>query len=183
MNKTKSIVLTALFTALIAIGAFIRIPIPNVPITFQLFFVLLAGVLLGGARGSLSALFYMILGLVGVPIFTGGGGFGYIFKPTFGYIIGFCFGALVTGFIAHRRPNPSYKRLLAANFCGLAVIYVFGIIYYWLITKFYIGNSIGFYTLMLYCFLLPVPGDIILCFFNALIGKRLIPVLKKQLSN
>ncbi len=183
MKKTTSLVLTALFTALIAVGAFIKIPIPNVPITFQLFFVLLGGVLLGGKLGFLSALIYMVLGLVGIPIFTGGGGFGYVFQPTFGYIIGFCFGALAAGLIAHKVPNPSYKRLLLANFCGLIIIYIFGIIYYWVVKKFYVGEGVGFYTLMLYCFLLPVPGDIILCFLNALVGKRLIPVIKKRASN
>lgn len=85
MTKTRSLVYCALFTALIAVGAFIKIPIPVVPFTLQYLFTMLAGILLG----SLSVLAYMILGLIGLPIFSEGGGIGYVFKPSFGYIIGF----------------------------------------------------------------------------------------------
>ena len=101
MTKTRSLVYCALFTALIAVGAFIKIPIPVVPFTLQYLFTMLAGILLGsrlGSRlGSLSVLAYMILGLIGLPIFSEGGGIGYVFKPSFGYIIGFCVETFVTG--------------------------------------------------------------------------------------
>ena len=90
MTKTRSLVYCALFTALIAVGAFIKIPIPVVPFTLQYLFTMLAGILLGSRLGSLSVLAYMILGLIGLPIFSEGGGIGYVFKPSFGYIIGFC---------------------------------------------------------------------------------------------
>ena len=67
---TRNMVLCALFAALIAIGAFIRIPVPYVPITFQGFFVLLAGFLLGPKYGAASMLIYIAVGLVGIPVFT-----------------------------------------------------------------------------------------------------------------
>ena len=67
-----------MFAALIAVGAFIRIPIPYVPFTLQLFFTTLAGLLLGPKLGAASSLVYMITGLIGIPIFTEGGGPGYI---------------------------------------------------------------------------------------------------------
>lgn len=89
MTKTRSLVYCTLFTALIAVGAFIKIPIPVVPFTLQYLFTMLAGILLGSRLGSLSVLAYMILGLIGLPIFSEGGGIGYVFKPSFGYIIGF----------------------------------------------------------------------------------------------
>ena len=73
-------VLCAMFAALIAVGAFIRIPIPYVPFTLQLFFTTLAGLLLGPKLGAASSLVYMITGLIGIPIFTEGGGPGYIFR-------------------------------------------------------------------------------------------------------
>lgn len=69
MTKTRSLVYCALFTALIAVGAFIKIPIPVVPFTLQYLFTMLAGILLGSRLGSLSVLAYMILGLIGLPIF------------------------------------------------------------------------------------------------------------------
>ena len=126
--KTTDMVLCAMFAALIAVGAFIRIPIPYVPFTLQLFFTTLAGLLLGPKLGAASSLVYMITGLIGIPIFTEGGGPGYIFKPSFGYIIGFAAGAFVTGLIAQRKRKPSFRRLLAAGFAGLALVYLFGMV-------------------------------------------------------
>ena len=102
MNKTKSLIYCGLFTALIAIGAFIKIPVPVVPFTLQFLFTMLAGLLLGSKRGMASVVAYMVLGLIGLPIFSEGGGFWYILKPSLGYIIGFAIGTFVTGLMAER---------------------------------------------------------------------------------
>ena len=88
---------TAMFTTLIAAGAFIKIPVPVVPFTLQFLFTMRAGLLLGGKGGALSVALYMILGLAGLPIFAEGGGLWYLLKPSFGYIIGFCLASYVTG--------------------------------------------------------------------------------------
>lgn len=178
-GKTKDMVLCAMFVALIAAGAFIKIPIPVVPFTLQYLFTMLAGLLLGGKKGSLSVCIYILLGLVGLPIFAQGGGIGYIFQPSFGYIIGFAVGAFVTGTIANKKNKPEYKRLLAANFAGLGIVYLMGMVYYYLISRFYLGNPIGLWPLFLYCFILAVPGDIFLCIVGAMIGKRMIPLIKE----
>lgn len=177
--RIKEITLVSLFTALITIGAFIKIPIPVVPFTLQFLFTMLAGLLLGGKLGAISVGLYILLGLMGLPIFTQGGGIGYVFTPTFGYIIGFCVGSHVTGTIANKVPNPSYKRLYAANFLGLGIVYLFGMVYYYGISNFYLNEPIGLWPLFLYCFILAVPGDIALCFVAAAIAKRTIPVIRK----
>ena len=182
MSGTKSLVLMSLFAALIAAGAFIKVPVPVVPFTLQFLFTTLAGILLGGKYGGLSVLGYVVLGLIGLPIFAGGGGIAYVLQPTFGYLIGFCVGTYVTGVIANRVPAPSVKRLVAANFAGLLIVYTFGMVYYWLIYQFYIGTGIGFWTLLLYCFVLAVPGDLVLCVVAAMLGKRLMPILKKGMT-
>ncbi|MDD3242829.1 MAG: biotin transporter BioY [Eubacteriales bacterium] len=179
-NKTLNLILCALFAALIAAGAFIRIPVPFVPFTLQFLFTMLAGLLLGGKLGCVSVLVYIFMGLLGLPIFTEGGGFAYILKPTFGYIIGFAVAAYVTGAIANKVPNPGYKRLFAATFIGLVIVYLFGMVYYYLISKFYLGSPIGVWPLFLYCFILAVPGDIALCILGSFLGKRLIPLLRKE---
>ncbi len=178
VTKTKKLVLCALFTALIAVGAFIRVPIPVVPFTLQFFFTTLAGLLLGGRLGAAAVLVYVVLGLCGVPVFTEGGGLGYVLKPSFGYLIGFILGTYVTGLIAGRAENPGYKLLLAANFCGLLIVYAFGMAYCWLISEFYLGTPLGLWPLFLYCFVLAVPGDALLCLLAAAIGKRLIPLVR-----
>jgi len=175
---TKQLILCGLFTALIAVGAFIKIPIPVLPFTLQFLFTMMAGLLLGGEMGAYSVLMYILLGLIGLPIFTEGGGLGYIFKPTFGYIIGFCIASYATGKIANEKSNPTYKRILTANFIGLAIIYSLGMIYYYIICNFVINTPIGVWPLFLYCFILAVPGDILLCILSALLYKRLIPAIK-----
>ena len=87
-NRTKQLILCAMFVALIAIGAFITIPIPIIPLTLQDLFVMLAGILLGPKWGALASLIYVFMGLAGLPVFTQGGGLAYVLKPSFGFLIG-----------------------------------------------------------------------------------------------
>ncbi len=200
-NERKSqltigkIAVCAIFTALIAVGAFIKIPVPVCPFTLQTLFVVLAGLMLGEKYGALSAAAYLALGLIGIPIFTQGGGIYYIFKPTFGYIIGFCLGAYVTGRVARgtfvRRTfvrgtsvrgtsNPSFGRLFAAALAGIACVYLVGVPYYYLLCNLVINSPIAIGTVMIYCFLLTLPGDILSCVIAALLAKRTLPILRKN---
>ncbi len=169
--------LCAIFTVLTAVGAFIKIPVPVVPFTLQVLFTMLAGLLLGSRLGALSVGLYMILGLAGLPVFTQGGGLWYLLQPTFGYILGFILGSYVTGKMTEQRDTLTFGRILIANFAGLAIIYVMGMIYYYVICNYVIHTPIGLWPLFLYCFLLAVPGDICLCFLAAGLAKRLKPIL------
>lgn len=180
--SVQDMTLIALFSALIAVGAFIRIPTPFIPITFQVFFVLLGALLLGPRLGAYSAILYMILGLVGVPIFAEGGGFGYIFRPSFGYIIGFCVGAYVAAKVLENYKNPSIKQLMVSNLAGILVIYVFGVVYFYIISNYVINIPIGIGPLFLYCFVMVIPGDLITAVLASIIAKRLRPVIKKTLK-
>ena len=177
-EKTKDMILCSMFVALIAAGAFLKVPVPVVPFTLQYLFTMLAGLLLGAKKGALAVCVYILLGLCGLPIFAQGGGIGYVFQPSFGYIIGFALGAFVTGVIANKTGRPGYGRLLAANFAGLAIVYFMGMVYYYAMSNFYLDSPIGLWPLFLYCFLLAVPGDIVLCVIGAVLGKRLIPLIR-----
>lgn len=177
--SVNNMALACVFTALIAAGAFIKIPIPVVPFTLQLLFTTLAGLLLGSNIGALSVGVYVVLGLIGIPIFASGGGISYIFNPTFGYLLGFCLGAFVTGKIAYYKASFTLKRLLIASFAGLFTVYFVGMIYYYFIANFYLNSPIGVWSLILYCFILAVPGDILLCILASILAKRLIPVIKR----
>ena len=87
---TKEMVLCGMFTALVAAGAFIQIPVPYMDyFTLQFFFVLLAGIVLGGKIGAVAVGVYVLLGLLGVPIFAAGGGIGCVLRASFGYLVGF----------------------------------------------------------------------------------------------
>lgn len=185
-HKTTTLILCALFTALIAVSAFIRIPAPLVPITLQSGMVLLSGMLLGPKYGSISVLLYVLLGLCGVPIFTMGGGLSYVFQPTFGYLIGFIAGAYITGSITRRMMHSAMpmgaKRLYLSLLPGLAVIYAFGTAYCYFISTFVLGNSLAFWPLVLSCVLLPLPGDLVFCVLVVLLSKRLLPYAKKYID-
>lgn len=175
-GKSRETVFFGLFTALIAVGAFIRIPVPVCPFTLQLLFTTLAGLLLGSRKGALAVALYVALGLAGVPVFTEGGGPSYIFQPTFGYLIGFIAGAWLTGRIREGW-GGSFGKVLLANLAGLLIVYLFGMVYVYLINNFYLGTPIGIWPVVLYCFLLAVPGDICLCILAAGLEKRLRPVM------
>ena len=175
--KTKGVIYCGLFTALIAVGAFIKIPIPVVPFTLQYLFTMLAGLLLGSRLGTLSVLSYMLLGLAGLPIFSEGGGLWYVFKPSFGYIIGFAVGTFVTGWIAEHMEKKTVARYLLANLAGLFFVYAIGMIYYYIICNFVIDTPIAVGPLFLYCCVVAVPGDIALSFLGAVVAKRVRPVL------
>lgn len=178
--KSLKIAYCGLFVALIIVGAFIKIPIPVVPFTLQFLFTMLAGLLLGSKLGALSVTIYMVLGLIGVPIFAEGGGVGYVLKPSFGYILGFILGSFITGFIVEHLKTRKYYMVLIANFAGLLVVYLVGMAYYFVISNYVINTPIGLWPLFLYCFLLAVPGDIVLCFVGAGLAMKLIPIVNKM---
>lgn len=178
--KTRDLLLCALFVSLITIGTFIRVPVPVVPFTLQFLFTTMAGLLLGGPLGAAAVCTYIALGLLGLPVFAAGGGIAYVLQPTFGYLIGFALGAYVTGTIANRRTRPSMARLLIANGVGLLIVYGIGMLYCYLLSNYYLGTPLGVGPLFLYCFVLAVPGDMVLCGLAAVLAKRLLPALQRR---
>lgn len=179
-SRIYKMAICSLFTALTAVGAFIKIPIPVVPFTLQFLFTILAGLLLGARLGAVSMGAYAFLGLAGLPIFAEGGGFWYVLKPSFGYILGFILAAYVTGRMTENLERLSFGRILAASFIGLAIVYGIGMVYYYIICNYVIHTPIGLWPLILYCFLLVVPGDICLCFVATVLTKRIRPVIARM---
>lgn len=175
--QTKELVLCAVFSGLIAIGAFIRIPVPVMPFTLQFLFTNLAGLMLGSRLGALSVATYIVAGLAGVPVFTNGGGLSYVLQPTFGYILGFLVGAWAAGYVLEAARDNTTGRLpfakyLQAGFVNLALVYALGMLHYYVVANFYIASPIGVRALVLYCFVFAVPGDAALCFVSAAVCRR-----------
>ena len=157
--KTRTLILTALFAALTAVGAFLKIPFPLAAITLQFFFTAMAGTLLGKKYGALSQAVYVLLGLVGVPIFALGGGFSYIFQPTFGFLLGLIPAAWVIGSIA-KRPLTFWRSVIAM-LAGLAVLYAIGVPYMALIANGYLGKGLTFWQVLKNGMLIYLPGDLL----------------------
>lgn len=192
MEQTKSkrrltalqLALCGLFTALVAIGAFIQIPVPYFDyFTLQFFFVLLSGMLLGKSYGALSVGIYVLLGLAGVPIFAAGGGIGYVIRPSFGYLLGFIVAAFVTGFLAERLKSKSFSSYLVAALGGFVVTYAIGLTYKYCILNFVSDTPATWAMVFLSCFPLDMPGDLLLCAAAAFVGSRMNKALKGRLSS
>ena len=123
--RTLDTVYVALFAVIIAVCAWISIP-TTIPFTLQTFAVFIALGLLGGKRGTLATLVYILLGAVGIPVFSGfTGGVGILFGTTGGYIIGFLGSALVYWGITKLLGTKPWTMVLGMVL-GLAVCYAFG---------------------------------------------------------
>ena len=174
--KTRDLIYCALFAALTAIGAFLHFQLFQATITLQFFFTAMAGLLLGAKLGALSQLLYVVLGLVGVPIFAAGGGFGYIFNPTFGFLLGLIPAAWVVGRVCGDSLAP--RRMALASLAGLAVLYAVGMPYMALILNVYMGKGMTF-SAILWAGMLPyLPGDAV----KIVIAAGVCPILRRRLK-
>lgn len=176
----KKMILAAIFTALTAIGAFIKIPLPMVPIVMQTFFVLLAGIILGSKWGMISQLAYVTIGLIGFPIFTQGGGLGYVMQPTFGFLLSFIPAAFIVGWIVEHRKIKDLKTMLIASFVGIFVIYAIGVPYLAIIFKTVLVKDNAIWLAFYSGFLLVIPGDIIKAVLVSVLSVKLYPITEKS---
>ncbi len=187
--RTIDIVLCGLFAALVAVGAFIRITLPTQPYPFtfslQWLFVLLAGMLLGAKLGAMSVGAYLLVGLVGVPVFVHGGGPQYIFRAGFGFLLGFLAAAFLIGLLVERLPQiqssaGEFIRLMIAAVAGLVVYYFIGIAYYYFMYSCVLETPAewGLGVAIVGCLTTFLP-DLALCFIAALLSARLRPALAK----
>ncbi len=122
-------VYASMFGAMTAVGALISVPLQPVPITLQTFFLYLAGALLGGGLGALSQIVYVSLGVLGLPVFSGGkAGLGVLLGPTGGYISGFVVGAYVIGKLVETRKAPGFSWVALSMLAGGVVVYTLGVL-------------------------------------------------------
>lgn len=173
VHGTKRLVLISLFVALTFVGSLIQIPMYPAPITLQTFFVMLSGFTLGPLAGAKAQTLYILMGLLGLPVFTGGGGLGYIIDPRFGFILGFIPLAVVCGYSFNCK---SPKCLILAAILGTTILYVIGTTYIWLILS-YISAIETSYCGILKGMLIFVPGDLIKIIFVIPIAIKLRKIL------
>ena len=158
-SKTFDMAYIALFAVLIAVCSWISIP-TAIPFTLQTFAVFLAAALLGGRRGTLAVVVYVLLGAVGVPVFAGfTGGVGIILNNTGGYIIGFIFSALVM-WLAERLFGRGMWVQAASMAAGLIVCYAFGTAWFMLVYMREAG-AVGLSTVLGWCVLPFVIPDLV----------------------
>ena len=192
MEKTQSVKLTtydvvicSLFVALITAGAFIKIMIPigpfSVTFSLQILFSVMAGLLLGRKRASLTLIAYLVLGLAGVPVFAHGGGLGYIARPTFGFLIGFLAAAFVCGSLQERVKKPGFAVSAVIAFAGELAYYICGLVYYYIMFNFVLSNGLGIginELIKVWCLSTILP-DYLLCILAVFLSERLRKMIGK----
>ncbi len=141
-TKIFQMISAGLFVALVAAGSKLSIPFWPVPMTMQSLFVLLAGFLLSARTAFLAMVVYVLIGLMGFPVFARGGGPGYIMQPTFGYLLGYMIAAWLVARIVHgKREFSSFTEIsahlrrvtmpqvLKAGLAGTLAIFLPGVLY------------------------------------------------------
>ena len=174
--KTLDIVYIAMCAIMIAVCSWISIPM-MVPFTLQTFGVFLTVAVLGGKKGSLAVLTYLLLGAVGIPVFSSfTGGIGCIMGSTGGYIVGFLLAALVMWALEHFFGKKKWV-LVLSMVLGLLVCYVFGTIWFMVV---YTNNTgaVGVWTTLSWCVFPYIIPDILKIVLALTVRKKLISVIK-----
>ncbi len=174
--RTRDLTLTALFAALTAAGAFVKVPTPISSFSLQFLVTALAGILLGSRLGALSQAVYLALGLLGLPIFTAGGGPQYVLQPTFGFLLGLIPSAFIIGLIAEK--SKGKKGLLLASLAGLGVLYLVGLPYMGLILRFYLGKTMTLWQVLWGGMVVFLPWDGVKILTAIFVGARLRPLVR-----
>lgn len=126
-TRIRNIILAGIFAALTAVLAQIALPIPPVPVTLTLLAVFLSSAVLGSKYGAMSQIVYILMGAVGVPVFSGfNGGLQIFVSPKGGYILSYPVMAYIIGIIIEKRQNPGILLLFGAMLIGIAVCYSMG---------------------------------------------------------
>lgn len=175
MNTNESLKMTvyaSLFAALMAAGAYISIPIGPVPIVLQNMFVLLGAIILGPLWGLACVAVYLLIGLVGLPVFAGGtSGIGKLFGPTGGYLLGYLPAVFVTAGISKGLGKKMSSDIIAMG-VGSLIVYAAGVPWLKVVTamSFEKALAVGMYPFL--------PGDILKIIAAAFIARALRPLVK-----
>ena len=182
--SVKRIVLISLMAVLMCVCSWITIP-AIVPFTMQTFAIFCALILLGGFDGLIAILLYVVLGLIGVPVFSGfQGGVGHLLGPTGGYILGF----IVTGiiyiifelFTKNLNGKKKFVFVLISLGIGLVACYLMGTIWFYVVTK---GEGYSFFKILLLCVIPYIIPDLIKLVLAVIICTKIKKIIFKEESD
>lgn len=183
-SAAKEIAYLALSVAILAVCAWITIPLSAIPVTLQTFAVAFIAVILGPVRSLIAVAVYLLMGLIGIPVFSSfNAGAAALLGPTGGYIIGFLFEAVITGLFT-RIPVKNKIAKVALSYLGallgLVALYFFGTL--WFITVYNRGASeaVGVGAALMLCVVPYLLPDAVKTLIAALLGVRLKPYLKLE---
>jgi len=180
-RRGMGVILAALFAALTAAGCFIQIPLPGgIPIVLQDMMAMLSGMLLGPLYGTIAVFVFLVLGCIGLPVFSGKSGLHVLIGgPTGGFLFGYLLGALAAGIILSlllptskkQSTLKSYIVITVAGLVATIVVFVCGIIGFRLVTHYDMAKTLA-------AVLVPfIPGNIIKLVLMVLLTKKFRPVI------
>ena len=167
--EVRDMIYSALFATIIAVSSYIVIPLPisPVPITAQSLVVMLAGCVLTPLQVALSMITFLLMGAIGIPVFSGGtAGIGVIVGKTGGYLIGFLIGAIIISILVQRNKSL-VNMLIACVIGGIIVVHLLGSAWLGYVTSLGIKKAFSLGSLPF------IPGDLIKAIVAVLIGKNL----------
>ena len=180
-KKSAPLVLTALFAALISAGCFIQIPLPGgVPVAIQDMLAMLSGMILGPLYGAGAVVIFLVLGCIGLPVFTGKAGAQVILGgPTGGFLVGYLLGALAAGLVLAALLPLGRKHSTAAAYVAITiaalvatfVLFACGIVRFMQLTGYEFGKTMA-------AVLLPfIPGNIVKLILMVMLTKKFRPIV------
>lgn len=178
--STRNMILAGLFAALLALGSQIFIPIGPVPHTLQVFFVLLAGIVLGSKLGLTSIAVWILLGAFGLPVFAQGkAGIAVLAGPTGGFLAGFAAAAFLVGWLTERSKH-TLGRTAVYMLAGLMVAYLIGLAGFMLSFKYFLNKPMTIQTALSVAVLPFLPFDIVKTLMAAYIGTKVRIALERS---
>jgi len=180
--KVKDLCLMTVCLCILIICSKIAVPIGVISITLQTFAVAIIPYILKWKRASIVLTAYILMGLIGIPVFSDGGGFFYVLKPSFGFILGFLSSTFITG--SNVLKNSKIAGLIK-GLLGLLTLDLIGMIYMYFILKYYIGSAKTSILYVIQVGFLPfILKDSISVVLAYIISLRLSPILDNmQLSS
>ena len=183
-SKVYNMSLIALMCALIIVSAqlsrFFVIPTPlgDAHFTPQWIIVVLCGLVLGKNKGAIAVSLYIIIGLLGFPVFASGGGIGYLLKPTFGFLLGYIVGAYIVGLLSENLNNYSLKSLIFPLTISFLAYYLTGFVYYYIVANFVFNITAGLWLIFASFCLPTLLPDYIFSIVAGMLCLRLKKILK-----
>lgn len=185
-KKLTGVIFTALFAALTAVGCFIQIPLPSgVPIVLQDMLAMLSGLLLGPVYGTLAVAIFLVLGIIGLPVFSGKAGLNVLIAgPTCGFLWGYLFSAFIAGlflvvFLPQKKQHTNLKSYLlisAASILATIIVFVCGIIGF----KYVTGSDLAKTLLAV---LIPfIPGNLVKLIIMIPLTKKFRPIISNYIG-
>lgn len=176
--KTRQLTQMALMLALLIICSQLTIPLGPVPITLQTFAILMIGLVLPPKYAGLTTLIYLVIGLFGLPVFSGGtGGFGSFISPSFGFVIGFIPASFIISYLKQRLKPETNSKLIGITLIGTVILYIIGLSYMYIIFRNVLDIETGFMHVLQLGLIPFIPGDIFKALLAIFIYKRLQRIL------